>query len=122
YEQEFIRSHPNSQASGSYLNVLQDKMPLEELEELYNNLGSEIKSSGFGLIVREKIKARKFVAIGKMAPEFVSTDTSGGNISLSSFRGKYVLLEFWASWCVPCRQQSPHLIALYKKYSDKGFT
>jgi peroxiredoxin len=122
YEHEFIREHPNSQASGSYLYVLQDKIPLEELEDLYNNLGSEIKNSGFGLIVREKIKARKFVAIGNMAPEFASTDTSGSNISLSSFRGKYVLLEFWASWCVPCRQQSPHLIALYKKYSDKGFT
>jgi peroxiredoxin len=122
YELQFIRMHPNSAASGSYLYVLQDKISLEELEDLYARLGEEIKNSGFGLIVREKIKARKFVAIGNMAPEFVSTDTSGKNISLSSFRGKYVLLEFWASWCVPCRQQSPHLIALYKKYGDKGFT
>lgn len=122
YEIKFVETHPNSLASGTYLYVLQDKIPLEDLEYLYGRLGSEVKNSGFGLIVREKIKARRFVAVGKNAPGFTSKDTSGNVVNFASFRGKYVLLEFWASWCVPCRQQSPHLAEVYKKYSNKGFT
>lgn len=122
YELDFIRAHPRSLMSGTYLYVLQDKIPLEQLEELYSRMSNEIKQSVFGSIVREKIVARKRVIIGNSAPDFVSTDTSGKTIRLSSFQGKYVLLEFWANWCVPCRQQSPHLVEMYKKYSDKGFT
>lgn len=122
YELDFIRAHPRSLMSGTYLYVLEDKIPLEQLEELYSPMGNEIKQSDFGSILREKIVARKRVIIGNPAPDFVSTDTSGKSIRLSSFQGKYVLLEFWANWCVPCRQQSPHLVEMYKKYSDKGFT
>ena len=122
YELDFIRTHPRSMMSGTYLYVLQDKIPLEQLQELYSPLNDEIKQSGFGSIVREKIIARKRVTIGNPAPDFVSTDTSGNSIRLSSFQGKYVLLEFWANWCVPCRQQSPHLVEMFKKYGDKGFT
>lgn len=122
YELDFIRAHPKSLMSGTYLYVLEYKIPLEQLEELYSPMSNEIKQSGFGSIVREKIVARKRVTIGNPAPDFVSTDTSGKSIRLSSFQGKYVLLEFWANWCVPCRQQSPHLVEMYKKYSDKGFT
>ena len=122
YELDFIKTHPRSLMSGTFLYVLEDKIPLEQLEELYSPMSNEIKQSGFGSIVREKIVARKRVIIGNPAPDFVSTDTSGKSIRLSSFRGKYVLLEFWANWCVPCRQQSPHLVEMYKKYSDKGFT
>ena len=122
YELDFIKTHPRSLMSGTFIYVLEDKIPLEQLEELYSPMSNEIKQSGFGSIVREKIVARKRVIIGNPAPDFVSTDTSGKSIRLSSFRGKYVLLEFWANWCVPCRQQSPHLVEMYKKYSDKGFT
>ena len=122
YELDFIKTHPRSLMSGTFLYVLEDKIPLEQLEELYSPMSNEIKQSGFGSIVREKIVARKRVIIGNPAPDFVSTDTSGKSIRLSSFRCKYVLLEFWANWCVPCRQQSPHLVEMYKKYSDKGFT
>ena len=122
YELDFIKTHPRSLMSGTFLYVLEDKIPLEQLEELYSPMSNEIKQSGFGSIVREKIVARKRVIIGNPAPDFVSTDTSGKSIRLSSFRGKYVLLEFGANWCVPCRQQSPHLVEMYKKYSDKGFT
>lgn len=105
--------------SGTYLYVLQDKIPLEQLEELYSRMSNEIKQSVFGSIVREKIVARKRVIIGNSAPDFVSTDTSGKTIRLSSFQGKYVLLEFWANWCVPCRQQSPHLVEMYKNTAIK---
>lgn len=122
HELDFIKNNPNSLMSGTYLYVKQDKLPIDELEKLYNSLAVDVKASGFGHIVREKIKARKFVAVGNPAPDFISKDTSGNVVKLSDFRGKYVLLEFWANWCVPCRQQSPHLAKVYKEYSEKGFT
>src|SRR5690606_24996709 len=64
----------------------------------------------------------KTVAIGKKAPDFTSTDTSGVKVKLSDFKGKYVLLEFWANWCVPCRALNPHLKEVYHKFKDKDFT
>lgn len=122
YELDFIRANPTSYMSAILLWVKQDKLPLDELENLYNSFADPIQNSSNGIAIREKIKARKLVAIGNSAPDFVSKDTSGNFVKLSDFRGKYVLLEFWANWCVPCRAQHPHLSEMYKKYSDKGFT
>jgi peroxiredoxin len=62
------------------------------------------------------------VQIGKQAPVFVQNDTAGKPVSIEDFRGKYLLIDFWASWCSPCRAESPNLVAAYHKYKDKGFT
>lgn len=64
----------------------------------------------------------KRVAIGAMAPDIMLPDTSGKMVSLSSFRGKYVLIDFWASWCGPCKQSLPGLVKIYNEYKDKNFT
>jgi thiol-disulfide isomerase/thioredoxin len=69
-----------------------------------------------------KVNATKRIAIGAIAPGFVSTDTTGNKIDLSNSRGKYTLVEFWASWCAPCREESPTLVRLFNEYKDKGFT
>ena len=68
-----------------------------------------------------KVNATKRIAIGAVAPGFVSTDTAGKKIDLKRYRGKYTLVEFWASWCAPCREESPTLVRLYNAYKDKGF-
>jgi thiol-disulfide isomerase/thioredoxin len=68
-----------------------------------------------------KVNATKRIAIGAIAPGFVSTDTAGKKIDLQGYRGKYTFVEFWASWCAPCREESPTLVRLYKQYKDKGF-
>jgi thiol-disulfide isomerase/thioredoxin len=69
-----------------------------------------------------KVNATKRIAIGAIAPGFVSADTTGKKIDLKDYRGKYTFVEFWASWCAPCREESPTLVRLYNKYKDKGFT
>jgi len=68
-----------------------------------------------------KVNATKRIAIGAIAPGFVSTDTAGKKVDLKSYRGKYTFVEFWASWCPPCREESPTLVRLYNEYKDKGF-
>lgn len=69
----------------------------------------------------ERIVEMRRLAIGAKAPEIVSTNPLGKEISLSGLKGKYVLLDFWASWCMPCRAESPTMVKLYKQYKDKDF-
>ncbi len=122
YKFNYLKTHPNSFVSVTFLWVKQDNLPVDELEKFYNAFAPSLQTSSYGLDIRDKIKVRKFVAVGNPAPDFVSTDTSGKAVRLSDFKSKYVLLEFWANWCVPCREEHPNLVGLYNKYSPKGFT
>jgi len=68
------------------------------------------------------VESMKSIAIGQPAPEIALPDTTGQVVKLSSMRGKYVLVDFWAKWCGPCRQENPNVVKAYHKYKDKGFT
>ena len=96
-------------------------VPIKELQMLYKALPETSKKHPKMIEVKKDIDIKLAIQPGKPAPDFTLKTDKGGEFSLSSLKGKYVLIDFWASWCKPCRASFPHLKELYKKYHDKGF-
>ncbi|MEH3112194.1 redoxin domain-containing protein [Pedobacter terrae] len=120
-EKAFIMKNPDLMAS---LNVLKSYagpvIDVKEIKPLFNGLSANVRQSFSGKELGQTIELLNTISIGQMAPDFKSNDESGKTVSLSDFRGKYVLLDFWASWCAPCRAENPNILSQYERYKNDG--
>jgi thiol-disulfide isomerase/thioredoxin len=118
---KYITSHTASYTALTHLYLHRGKFKNQELSDLYRKVNPSIKGLKYGRLLQKYITTSSELNIGDFAPEFTLKSLDGKLIDLKSYRGKYVLLDFWGSWCSPCRWENPHLVALYNKYKKNGF-
>lgn len=124
HEVEFVKKHPDYIVSVEALKDAVGYLPddIRPYDKLFNGLNKEVRKSKEGVALKKTIDGFMAVRIGVEAPLFQQADTSGKMISLKDLRGKYVLIDFWASWCGPCREENPNVVKAYEQFKDKNFT
>lgn len=120
-EMEFVEDNPNSIVSAKMLAVYVTTWGKEKTKELFDNFSEENRNSEYGKKISKYIELNKDPDIGEQFADFEMKDINGNLQKLSDLKGKAVLLEFWASWCGPCRKENPNLVKTYEEFNPKGF-
>ena len=121
FTKNYIQTHTDSYYATQYLSMDMGSMTYEDIKAAWDKLSPDVQKYGVNAkAIKSELEVLAKVRPGKPAPDFTTNDINGKPFTLSSLKGKVVILDFWASWCVPCRKSNPHMRELYAKYHKKG--
>lgn len=119
----YLKSNGTNAVAPFFLYIIKPLLSLDEMSEYLKAVSpQQLQSSNYAMELKEYVETEKATAEGQMAPLFTQNDPDGKPVSLNDFKGKYTLIDFWASWCGPCRMENPNVVKAYNEFKDKNFT